>query len=291
MHFVNAKSLLTRWNGMNIYRGCSHGCVYCDSRSDCYQFTHPFEDIEVKQNAPELLEKILRSRKKKIMISSGSMCDPYQPCEKELRLTRKCLELVDQYGFGATVITKSDLVLRDTDLFCSINQKAKAVVQMSLTIADEGLSQKLEPGVCNTHRRYEVLKEFEKNGVPTVVWMSPLLPFLTDTRENVETILDYCFDAGVKGIICFDIGMTLRSGNREYYYRALDKLLPGLSAKYKETYGNCYEVVSDHNEELMKMFHTECEKRGVLHTPDECFRYTGDLPEKYKQMSIFDLEE
>ena len=289
MHFVEAKSLLTRWNGMNIYRGCSHGCVYCDSRSDCYQFKHPFEDIEVKQNAPELLEQILRSKKKKIMISSGSMCDPYQPCEKELGLTWRCLELLDRYGFGATVITKSDLVLRDMDLCCSIDEKTKAVVQMSLTIADEALSRKLEPGVCNTKRRHEVLKEFHKNGVPTVVWMSPLLPFITDTRENVETILDYCFDAGVKGIVCFDIGMTLRSGDREYYYRALDRHFPGLSVKYREKYGNSYEVVSDRNDELMEMFHKECEKCGVLHTPDECFRYTSELPDQYEQMSIFDI--
>lgn len=291
MHFVDAKSLLTKWNGMNIYRGCAHGCVYCDSRSDCYQFTHPFEDIEVKQNAPELLEQILRSKRKKAMIGTGSMSDPYQPCEKELGLTRRCLEIIDKYGFGATVITKSDMVLRDMDLFCSINKKEKAVIQVSLTIADEELSSKLEPGVCNTKRRYDVLKEFQKQGVPTVVWMTPLLPFLTDTEENFETILDYCFDAGVKGIICFNIGMTLRSGDREYYYRALDRYFPGMSGRYRERYGDAYEVVSDNSDELMKVFHAECEKRGILHTPEDCFRYTSELPEKYRQMSIFDQEE
>ena len=290
MHFVNAKSLLTKWNGMNIYRGCAHGCVYCDSRSDCYQFTHPFEDIEVKQNAPELLEKILRSKRKRIIIGSGSMADPYQPCEKDLKLTRRCLELLDKYAFGATVITKSDLVLRDMDLFCSINRNAKAVVQMSLTIADSALSRKLEPGVCDTRRRFEVLKEFQKNGVPTVVWMSPLLPFLTDTRENVEALLGYCFDAGVKGIICFGIGMTLRSGNREYYYQALDRHFPGLSQQYRAKYGTSYQVVSDRNEELMGLFHRECEKRGILHTPEDCFRYTGELPLMEQQLSFFDLE-
>ena len=218
------------------------------------------------------------------------MCDPYQSCEKELRLTRRCLELLDQYGFGATVITKSDLVLRDMDLFYSINEKAKAVVQMSLTIADEALSKKLEPGVCNTKRRYEVLKEFQKNSVPTVVWMSPILPFITDTRENVETILEYCFDAGVKGIVCFDIGMTLRSGDREYYYRALNRHFPGLSEKYIKKYGGSYEVVSDRNDELMELFHTECEKHGVLHTPTDCFRYISEIPDQYEQMSIFDIE-
>ncbi|SFQ29558.1 DNA repair photolyase [Lachnospiraceae bacterium XBB1006] len=286
MHFVEAKSLLTKWGGMNIYRGCAHGCVYCDSRSDCYQFTHPFEDIEVKENAPELLEKILKSKRKKCMIGSGSMCDPYQSCEKELQLTRKCLKLLDQYEFGAAVITKSDLVLRDMDLFCSIHEKAKAVVQMTLTIADEELSKKLEPGVCNTKRRYEVLKEFQKNRIPTVVWMSPFLPYLTDSRENVETIMEYCFDAGVKGIINYGIGMTLRAGDREYYYQALDKHFPGLSRKYQEKFGYSYEINSEHNAELMRMFHEQCEKRGVLHTPEDCFRYMQKMPERYEQMTL-----
>lgn len=247
MHFVQAKSLLTRENGMNIYRGCLHGCVYCDSRSRCYQFTHPFEDIEVKENAPELLEKILRTKRKKIMIGTGSMCDPYQPCETDLKVVRRCLELIDQYGFGAAVLTKSDRVLRDLDLLVSINSKAKSVVQMSLTIADDDLSRKLEPNVCNSRRRYEVLKEFQKAEIPAVVWMTPILPFLTDTRENLETILGWCIDAGVKGIICRNIGMTLREGDREYYYQALDRHFPGLSQKYREVYGNSYEVVSLNN--------------------------------------------
>lgn len=291
MHYVEAKSLLTKWNGMNIYRGCAHGCIYCDSRSDCYQFTHPFEDIEVKRNAPELLEQILQRKRKKVMIGTGSMSDPYQPCEKELKLTRQCLELLDRYGFGATVITKSDMVLRDVDLLASINEKAKVVVQMSLTVADEELSRKLEPNVCTSKRRYEVLKELQSVGIPTVVWMTPLLPFITDTRENFGTLLEWCFDAEVKGIICFNVGMTLRSGDREYYYMALDRLFPGMSNRYRQKYGNAYEVVSENSEELMALFHTKCEKRGILHTPDDCFRYTGELPERYEQMTMFEMME
>ena len=287
MHFVQAKTLLNRENGMNVYRGCMHGCVYCDSRSRCYQFTHPFEDIEVKENAPELLETILRTKRKKIMIGTGSMCDPYQPCEMDLRIVRRCLELIDRYGFGAAVLTKSDRVLRDLDLFTSINRKAKALVQMTLTIADEGLSRKLEPNVCNSRHRYEVLKEFQRAGIPTVVWMTPILPFLTDTKENVETIVDWCIDAGVKGIICWNMGMTLREGDREYYYRALDRYFPGLSLKYREKYGNSYEVVSSRNAELMTWFHDQCEKHGILHTPEACFAYMHELPERYEQMTLF----
>lgn len=289
MHFVQAKSLLTRWNGMNIYRGCTHGCIYCDSRSECYQIKHPFEDIEVKENAPELLENILRTKRKKIMISTGSMSDPYQHCEERLRLTRKCLSLIERYEFGASVITKSDLVLRDIDLFDNINRKAKSVLQMSLTIADDKLSKILEPNVCTTTRRYEVLKEFQKKDIPTVVWMTPLLPFLTDSEENLRTILKYCIDAGVKGIICFNIGMTLRSGDREYYYRALDKLFPGLSREYQKKYGNSYEVISPDSERLMKIFHSTCEKYGIIHSPDECFRYIAEMPEKHSQLSLFDI--
>lgn len=291
MHYVDAKSLLTRWNGINVYRGCTHGCVYCDSRSACYRFAHPFDDVEVKQNAPQLLEQILRGKRKECMIGFGSMSDPYQPCERELGLTRRCLELMDCYGFGATVITKSDLVLRDMDLFASIQKKSKAVVQVTLTMLDEALSRKLEPGVCDTRRRIEVLRAFQREGIPTVVWMTPLLPYLTDTRENVEGLMDACFDAGVKGIVCFGIGMTLREGNREYYYAALDRHFPGLSARYRQEFGNKYEVVSAHSDELMALFHRRCEAHGVLHTPEDCFRYTSELPEKNTQISIAEFIE
>ena len=290
MHFVEAKSLLTRWNGMNIYRGCAHGCIYCDSRSTCYQFTHQFEDIEVKRNAPDLLEVVLQKKRKRIVISTGSMSDPYQPCEKELKLMRRCLELIDKYGFGASVITKSDLVLRDIDLFDSINRKAKSVLQMSLTIANEKLSRILEPNVCATSRRYEVLKAFQARNIPSVVWLTPILPFLTDTDENMRTILGYCFDAGVKGIVLWNAGLTLRDGDREYYYRALDLHFPGLSAEYRERYGNAYEVNSPNSDKLMQIFRSECEKRGVIHNPDECFRYIAAIPKQQLQISLFDTD-
>ena len=286
MHFSEAKTLLSKYNGMNICRGCTHGCIYCDSRSDCYQFSHDFEDVEVKANAPKLLEQTLRSRRNRVMISTGSMSDPYQPAEKDLKITRACLEVIEKYGFGASVITKSDLVLRDLDLFERINEKSKAVLQMTLTIADEELSRKIEPGVCTSKRRYEVLKAFQQKGIPAVVWMTPLLPWLTDTGENVEQILAWCFDAGVRGIICFNAGLTLRSGNREYYYRNLDRMFPGLSEKYRKVYGNSYEVNSAHSAELMAYFHRECERHGVLHTPQECFSWIAEMPPRYEQVSL-----
>ena len=271
---------------MNVYRGCQHGCVYCDSRSTCYHFTHPFEDIEVKENAPELLEQILRSRRKKFVVGSGSMADPYQPCEGELLLTRRCLELIERYGFGATVITKSDLVLRDLELFAAIHEKAKSVLQMTLTVADDGLSRILEPNVCPSSRRYQVLKAFQARGIPTVVWMTPILPGLTDTEENVRQLLDWCIDAGVKGVVCFGMGMTLRDGCREYYYRALDRHFPGLSEQYRRRYGGAYNVPSPKSETLMALLREQCEAHGILHDPEECFAYIAALPEREEQLSL-----
>ena len=232
---------------MNIYRGCSHGCVYCDSRSRCYQFTHPFEDIEVKRNAPELLEAALKSKRKRCMIGTGSMSDPYMHCEEELGLTRKCLEIILRYGFGAAVITKSDRILRDIDLLEEINRESKCVVQMTLTTYDDDLCRILEPNVCNTKRRIEVLEEMRDRGIPTMVWLTPILPFINDTEENIRSILDACIRVGVRGIICFDMGLTLRAGDREYYYAALDKYFPGMMRTLQKSYTKTLRLQKSHD--------------------------------------------
>lgn len=290
MHFVDAKGLLTGSGGhfgMNIYRGCSHGCIYCDSRSKCYQFTHPFEDIEVKQNAPELLEAALRSKRKKAMIGTGSMTDPYMPCEEKFCLMRRCLEIISRYEFGVSPLTKSDMILRDIDLLDEINRKAKTVVQMTLTTYDDDLCKILEPNVCNTKRRIEVLEKFRERGIPTVVWLTPICPYINDTPENITSILEECARVGVKGVICFDMGLTLREGDREYYYAALDKHFPGVKEKYIARYGNAYEVPSPNSRELMDLFRKICKKHGMLYRPEECFRYIEEFPDKYEQMSFF----
>ncbi len=287
MHKTDARTLLSSRNGMNIYRGCQHGCIYCDSRSKCYQFTHDFEDIEVKQNAPELLGRALRSKRKRCMIGTGSMSDPYMPLEQDVQLMRQCLELIDRHAFGATVITKSDLVLRDLDLYRSIHEQAKAVVQMTLTTYDEALCRILEPHVCTTGRRFEVLCRLRDNGIPTVVWLTPILPFLNDTRENIAGILKYCIQAGVKGIICFGMGLTLRDGNREYFYAALDRHFPGLKQRYQQTFGSAYVLESPDNDALMRLFHAVCEKYGIMHDNEQIFAYLQELPERYEQMTLF----
>ena len=289
MHFVDAKSILSAGNGMNLYRGCTHGCIYCDSRSLCYQFTHAFEDIEVKRNAPELLEEALKRKRKRCMISTGSMCDHYMPCEEELRLTRRCLEIIDKYGFGLDILTKSSRILRDLDILRSINEKAKCVVSMTLTTFDERLCGIIEPNVSRTAERFETLKTMRDNGIPTVVWLSPMLPFINDTEENLRGILDYCFEAGVKGILCFGMGVTLREGDREYFYSALDKHFPGLKEKYKQKYGYSYEIASENSARLMEMFHRECGARGIIDNVGDVFAYLHEFPEKkeFEQLSLF----
>ena len=294
MHFVDAKGILTSNNGMhgmNIYRGCSHGCIYCDSRSKCYQFTHAFEDIEVKQNAPELLEKALKSKRKKCMIGTGSMSDPYMHCEEALGLTRQCLEIIRKYEFGLAIQTKSNRILRDIDILDEINWSAKCVVQLTLTTYDDDLCQILEPNVCNTKRRIEVLEEMQKRGIPTIVWLTPILPFINDTEENVTSILEECARVDVKGIIDFGMGLTLREGDREYYYAALDKYFPGMKQRYIERYGNAYELPSPKAKTLQGILRRICKENGMISNPYECFKYLNELPDKYQQMSIFDKEE
>lgn len=285
MHYVKAKSILSAKNGMNLYRGCSHGCIYCDSRSEIYNMDHDFEDIEVKQNALELLKRELLKRPKAI-IGTGSMTDPYIPAEKSLRYVRKSLELIERYGFGFTCITKSDLVLRDLDLLRKINEKAKAVVQMTLTTADDDLCRVLEPNVCVTSRRAEVLNELKDAGIPTVVWLCPILPYINDTFENIEAILDYCADADVKAIVCFGMGMTLRDGNRQYFYSKLDEHFPGMKERYISEFADSYGVASPNNDELMRYFKKRTADEGIMNDSSEIFRYLSEFPQKSVQSRL-----
>lgn len=289
MHFTKVKGILSPKNGMNLYRGCTHGCIYCDSRSTCYQMNHKFEDIEVKENAIELLEDALKRKRKKCMIGMGSMTDPYIPEELKLKHTRKALEVASKYGFGITLITKSNRVLRDLDLLKEINQKTKCVVQMTLTTYDEELCKKIEPNVSTTKERFQALLTLRDVGIPTVVWLTPLLPYINDTEENLLGILNYCKEAKVYGIICFGIGVTLRDGNREYFYAQLDKKFPNLKEQYIKEYGNSYIINSKNNAKLMKIFHEFCEENKIEHNPDKIFNYLNEFEDKtaFEQLSIF----
>ncbi|MEY8390216.1 radical SAM protein [Lachnospiraceae bacterium] len=289
MHFVTAKGILSAKNGMNLYRGCSHGCIYCDSRSRCYHMEHNFEDIEVKENAVDLLEYALRHKRKKCMIGTGAMTDPYIPLEMEIGNVRKALHLIYEYGFGFTVITKSARVLRDIDLLQKINEQTKCVVQMTLTTYDENLCRKIEPNVSTTRERFEVLKQLRDAGIPTVVWLSPILPFINDTEENISGILEMCMEAKVYGVLCFGMGLTLREGNREYFYQQLDRLFPQLKERYIRTYGTQYIIESPDNRRLMKVFVEKCSQGGIVYDREQIFRYLHTFGEKdfAEQMSIW----
>lgn len=292
MHFVKAKGILSAKNGMNLYRGCSHGCIYCDSRSKCYHMEHAFEDIEVKENAIDLLEFALTHKRQKCMIGTGSMTDPYIPLETELGYMRKALHLIYTHGFGCTVITKSDHILRDLDILQKINEKTKCVVQMTLTTYDENLCRKIEPNVSTTKKRFEVLKTLRDAGIPTVVWLTPILPFINDTEDNLSGILDMCIEAKVYGIICFGMGLTLREGNREYFYAQLDRLFPKLKEKYIQTYGSRYMIESPNHHELIKLFHRKCSENGIVHNNEQIFQYLHTFEEKElsPQLSLWDLQ-
>ena len=288
MHKVNVKGILSAKNGMNIYRGCLHGCIYCDSRSLCYQMNHKFEDIEVKANAVGLLENTLRRKRNKCMIGTGAMSDPYMPIEEKLGNMRKCLEVIERYGFGVTMITKSTKVLRDLDLLKKINEKSKCVVQMTLTTYDEDLCRIVEPNVETTYERFRALEILHDNGIPTVVWLCPILPFINDTEENIREILDYCVRAKVKGIINFDMGVTLRDGNREYFYKKLDEHFPGLKEKYIRMYGNSYQLSSPNSRQLNMIYKSECIKNGIMCDVNECFEYLNKYEDIYggEQISL-----
>ena len=280
MHFKEAKGILSARNGMNISRGCTHGCIYCDSRSKCYQIDHNFEDVQIKSNAPALLEDALKKKRKKCVVGTGAMSDPYIPIPENLANIRACLEIIEKYNCGIAIQTKSDLILRDLDLLISINKKAKCIVETTFTTFDEGLCKIIEPNVCGTKQRYEMLKVMQKNGIQTIVWLCPFLPFINDTEENIRGLSDYCADAGVYGILCWGIGMTLRDGSRDYFYQKLDEHFPGLKSVYQKKYGNSYQITSDNNAQLMKILRATCARRNIVLGVDNLFEYMGAFEEK-----------
>lgn len=287
MHYKEVKGILSPSNGMNIYRGCSHGCIYCDSRSKCYQINHEFEDIEVKSNALELLEQRLIAKRKKCMIGTGSMTDPYLHLEKQLEYTKKSLELISKYGYGINILIKSNMILRDIDLLKEINDKTKCVVQMTLTTYDEDLCKILEPNVSTTKERFEVLKIMRDNNIPTIVWLGPILPYINDTEENLRGLLNYCIEAKVYGIICFGMGMTLREGNREYFYDKLDIHFQGLKEQYQNKYNDSYQVNSPNKDRLMKIFYEECNKNNIVCDNNKLFKYLSEFSDKKEQLNLF----
>jgi len=280
MHLTEAKQILSAHNGMNLYRGCTHGCIYCDSRSHCYQMDHDFEDVAVKYKAPELLAEALRKKRKPCMIGTGAMSDPYIPLERELRLTRRCLEIIANHGFGLAIHTKSERILDDLPLLLAIHERARCVVQMTITTYDDALCGRIEPQVSLTSARLNTLHRLREAGIPTVVWLSPLLPFINDTRANVGAILAACAEAGVGGIVSFGMGVTLRAGNREYFYAQLDKSFPGIRARYEKHFGYAYSCLSANNSALMRFASDFCAERHMCFGAENVLNALRQMPSR-----------
>lgn len=274
METLRAKHLLTPvhgsmedffyadWN-MNIYRGCSHGCIYCDSRSICYQIDR-FDTVRPKENAIDLLDDELRSKRSTGVITMGSMSDPYNPLERDLCYTRRALELIRRRSFGAAFTTKSALCARDADLLANISRSAPVCARLTVTCADDDLCRRIEPRVSVTSERFQAMRTLADHGVFTGTWLNPLLPYLTDTEENIRRLVQMTADAGGRFVVCF-FGMTLRTGNREYYFSALEQDFPGVREKYLRHYGNAYELTVPAADRLYDAFREECRKHGIYY--------------------------
>ena len=276
---IPAKTIITRtkdesWFGtrynMNIYKGCCHGCIYCDSRSSCYQIEN-FDEVRVKANALALIRDELRRKAQKGIIGTGSMSDPYNPFEKKAQLTRRALELISAYDFGVAIATKSNLIKRDIDILKEIKQNAPVIAKITVTGTDDSLAKKVEPYVCSSSERFEAVRALTEAGIFTGILMMPVLPFIEDNAENIYQIVKQAHENGAK-FIYPAIGMTLRQNQREYFYQQLDREFPGVKEKYISYYGQNYMCTSPNVKQLWKLFSTECEARGIVYKMQDIIR-------------------
>lgn len=293
MESIKAKSIVnytknrywfnTLYN-MNIYRGCSHGCIYCDSRSECYRIDN-FDKVLYKDSALEIIRDDLRRKKVKGVINTGSMSDPYNPLEKQLLLTRHSLELINAYGFGIAIATKSDLVVRDIDILKEIKLHSPSLVMMTITTVDDALAKKIEPNAPSSTRRFEALKKLGDEGIDTCLLFMPILPWLTDSDDNIEAIIKNAYDSKVKYIFS-SFAVTLRDSQREYYYNKLDEYFPGLKDKYINKYHDRYECSIEHINKKYELFKRTCKKYGILYSMKDI---SNDYQKEYikEQIRLF----
>ena len=287
---ITAKTILNHvkqpdpWFGlkynMNLYRGCQHQCIYCDSRSDCYQI-EDFAKIQVKVNALDLLEDVLPRKRMRGTIGFGSMNDPYMPVEREYQLTGKALEIISNNKFPVHILTKSDLVLRDIDLLKDIS-RVYAAISFTVTTADDDLARKLEPGAPLPSARFRAMGKLAEAGILTGVTMMPMLPFLEDSEQNILQIISRAQNSGATYIIP-SFGVSLRPGSREYYYHKLDKLFPGTKEKYINKYGDQYQCSVPRWRELNKAFQEEINRTGIkiripVFEPEKRTENTNQIP-------------
>ena len=270
MKLIQAKTILSKVKNdnyfgitynMNLYRGCQHACIYCDSRSSCYHIKD-FSEILVKENATELLEKELKQkRKNKGTIGFGSMNDPYMQVEKETELSKKALELIVKYRYPVHILTKSNLVLRDINLFKKIS-KIYAAVSFTITTADDKLARIIEPKAPSSSKRFEAIKILSENNIYTGITLMPLLPFINDTEKNIRELIEKAHLAGAKYIIPY-YGVTLREGSREYFYNELEKSFPNLKEKYQKSFGNKYSCIPPRVKRLYSITYELCKKYKI----------------------------
>ncbi len=245
---------------MNLYRGCQHQCIYCDSRSECYQIEN-FADILVKVNAIDLLRKELARKRIKGTIGTGSMNDPYMPIEATCKLTGQALRVIAEYQFPVHIITKSDLVLKDLDTLRQISQ-VYAAVTFTITTADDALGKKVEPGAPLVSQRLKAMATLAANGILTGVTMMPILPFIEDSEDNIRAIVEQAQANGATYIIAA-FGMTLRDRQRAYYYAQLDRLFPGVRQQYERAFGERYSAVANNAHKLERVFCELCDRYGI----------------------------
>lgn len=294
MEYIPAKTLITRnkdknWFGtsytMNIYKGCSHGCIYCDSRSSCYQINH-FNEVRAKENAIEIIKKQLRGRMEKGVIGTGSMSDPYNPFEEKYELTRQALKMINKYRFGVAIATKSQLVKRDIDLLSEIKQHSPVIVKMTVTTSNDSLSQMIEPHVCSSSQRFKAIREMADAGVFCGLLMMPILPFIEDQEKNIREIVGLAAENGAR-FIYPTFGMTCRNGQREYFYQQLDKHFPGMKQEYEKQFGNNYYCNSPDAKRLWELFTQLCQKYGILYKMPYIIKAYQDSCWQYEQLSLF----
>lgn len=295
MKFIKAKTILSKvkygdmWYGtlynMNLYKGCSHGCIYCDSRSSCYNIDN-FDMVRGKENALYILEKELSKKKKIGVIGIGAMSDTYNPLEKKYEQTRGALKLISKYGFGVSIDTKSDLILRDIDLLKEINEKNNVIVKFTITTPNDELSRKIEPNVCVSSKRFEAVKKLSDAGIFVGIMMNPVLPFITDKEEDIKELVRLASKAGAKFIHTY-MGMTLRDNQRNYYYEKLDKYFIGLKEKYIKTYKDNYNCMVPNYKTLYKVFTDECKKYGILYNMKDIIKVYKKEIKQNEQMCLF----
>lgn len=296
MELIQAKSIISaykennNWFGtnynMNIYKGCCHGCIYCDSRSECYGIDN-FDSVRAKENSSEIIRRELKSKRKKGVIGTGAMSDPYNPFEKKFALTRNALESIDNFGFGVAIATKSDLIVRDIDILKRIKEHSPVLCKITITTADDKLCKMIEPNVVVISKRFEAIKKLSDEGIYTGILLMPILPFINDTEENIINIVKLAKENGAK-FIYPAFGVTLRANQRDYFFNMLDKNFPGIKEKYIKSFGNSYMCSSPNSRKLNNTFVNECNRLGILYK-------MRDIINSYKkgynnqQLSLFDI--